>query len=63
MKGICTFLVHFFIGSNTDKIVNMPLLFITLIILLTALWICIKISRKNRLYIHPKKDDKDNAFT
>ncbi len=63
MKGVFLFLVNFFTDGRADEIVNVPLLIITVSILLIALWICIGISKKNRLYIRQKKDEKDNAYT
>jgi ribose/xylose/arabinose/galactoside ABC-type transport system permease subunit len=62
MKGILSSIINFFSDKQAAGIVNIPLFIVTLVILLVALWICIIISRKNRLYIRQKKDKKDNAY-
>ena len=63
MKGILSTLANFFAEKKYTGSMNIPLLVIILAVLLTALWICIVISKRNRLYINSKNDDKDNAYT
>lgn len=61
MKGVLSVFINFLSDKQHNGNVNMPLLIITLIVLLAALWICIEISRKNKLYINNKQKNKDNA--
>lgn len=63
MKGILSTLANFFVDKKYTGSMNIPLLIIILAVLLTALWICIIISKRNRLYINSKNDNKDNAYT
>ncbi len=63
MKGVLTYLIQFITDEQVNNILNIPLLIITLVALLIALWICIVISKKNKLYIRNKEDKKDNAYT
>lgn len=63
MKGFLTFIINFFTDDYISSVMNIPLLVITLIALLVSLWICIAISKKNKLYINRNKDKKDNAYT
>lgn len=62
MKGVFSSLINFFIDKQYNGDVNWLLFVIVIAILLAALWICITISKRNRLYINYKKDDKDNAY-
>ena len=54
MKEVIHFIAGFFVERQETRI-NLPVLIITLIILFTALIICIIISRKNQLYIRSDK--------
>lgn len=63
MKGALTYLIQFITNEKVNNVLNIPLLIITLAVLLIALWVCIVISRKNKLYIKNKDDKKDNAYT
>lgn len=63
MQGVLTYLIQFITDEQVNNILNIPLLIITLVTLLIALWICIVISKRNKLYIRNKEDKKDNAYT
>lgn len=60
MKAILTFIVQFFTESQDTYSIKVPALLLVLMVLLIALWICMVITKKNRLYIKPK--EKDNIF-
>lgn len=63
MKGFLSSLMNFFVDRQYTGKVNLSFLVIIVVVLLIALWICIAISKKNKLYINYKKEDKDNAYT
>ncbi len=63
MRVILSNIINFLSDRQFGGRLNLTVLVITLIALLIALWICIVISRKNKLYINYKEDKKDNAYT
>ena len=58
MNSVFAFLAKIFIGRQDSYNLNMPVLIIVLTSLLIALGICIVISKKNRLYLRPKRKNK-----
>lgn len=57
MNALLTYLVKFLAGSRETNNINLPVLVTALVVLLVALWICILVSKKNRLYISLKEND------
>lgn len=51
--------MNLFQGGRDPHNINQMLLILTIIILLIALWICIMISRKNKLYITTESMDEE----
>ena len=57
MKGVLVFIVKFIEEGRMNSI-NLPALLVVLTVLFVAFVICIAISKKNKLYIKPKKQEK-----
>lgn len=57
MKTTCALLMYIAEEGRSLTSFNMPLLVSTFAVLLLALIICILISRKNKLYIKPRKQE------
>ena len=57
MKGVLVFIVKFIEESRMNSI-NLPALLVALAVLFLAFGICITISKKNKLYIKPKRQEK-----
>ena len=62
MKEVISFIISFFTEHQEGQVIKLPVLVISFVVLFIALWICIAVSRKNRLYIRPKKKDKDQEL-
>lgn len=60
MKAAYTLVVRLVEESRKATGLNLPLLILILTVLIVALAICIHISRKNKLYIKPNKQEPLN---
>ncbi len=59
MNRILTFLAEFITNTNDSGGMNTPLLIIVIVLLLSALTICIVISRHYKLYIHSNEKNSE----
>ena len=50
-------------NQHMGPVFNLPLFMVAILILLIALIICIRITRRNRLYIHHKKKPREKVYT
>lgn len=59
MDTFVTFLNDVFIGRQETYVYNIPMLIAVVAVLLIALGVSVYISRKNRLYMTPKENEKN----
>ena len=59
MKEVFSFIIQFLTENQDKHTINMPVLILALVILSIALWICIVVSKKNKLYIRQKKKNRE----
>jgi|GEM_PF-4348379 hypothetical protein len=55
-------IITFFTENQGSEPMNIPILVVALVVLLIALWICVIISKKNKLYVHHKKKSQKKAY-
>lgn len=58
MNSLITFFNEVFIGMPDTYVYNIPLLVTVIVVLLIAQGIAVYISKRNRLYMTPKKKEK-----
>ncbi len=62
MNSLIAFITSFGTEGEDQLSVNQVILILIIAILLLALWICIWISRKNRLYISQKSVEQEQVI-
>jgi flagellar biogenesis protein FliO len=58
MEESLSLLVEFVTAKQNVSTINFPVLIVIIGLLLAALWVCIRISKRNRLYINKTKKYK-----
>ena len=62
MQFSLSFAIALLLEGHSLKLFNLPLFIAAILVLLIALYICVCITRRNRLYIHHKKKPKTKAY-
>ena len=62
MQYSLTFAITLLKEGQVIKSFNLPLFIAVILVLLIALYICVRITRRNRLYIHHKKKPRSKAY-